>query len=91
MHNRHAWTEKTADGLKREIRVIKNGGAWRFQAKTEGEEKWIYYDEPLEPDLRSFRDILFRKYQRRRAAYEDVVWADRALSRHQGLKSDGDE
>jgi hypothetical protein len=91
MHNRHAWTEKTEDGLKREIRVIKNGGAWRFQAKIEGEEKWTYYEEPLESDLRAFREILFRKYQRRRAAYEDVVWADRALSRYTSLKSDEDE
>jgi hypothetical protein len=31
--------------------------------------------------LEEFRDVLFRKYQRRRAAYEDVAWADRELAR----------
>jgi hypothetical protein len=31
--------------------------------------------------LGEFRDVLFRKYQRRRAAYEDVAWADRELAR----------
>jgi hypothetical protein len=32
-------------------------------------------------DLEEFREILFRKYQRRRAAYEDVLWADQELVR----------
>jgi hypothetical protein len=31
--------------------------------------------------LEAFREILFRKYQRRRAAYEDVQWAERELAR----------
>lgn len=87
MHNRHAWTEQLNDGVKREIRVIKRGAAWRFQSKRTDEERWMYYDEPLLEDLVEFREVLFRKYQRRRAAYEDVRWADRELAqrkeRHQ--------
>jgi hypothetical protein len=81
MHNRHAWVVRTDDGLKREIRVIKSGGSWRFQSKRTDEAFWTYYDEPPVADLEEFRDVLYRKYQRRRAAYEDVVWADRELVR----------
>src|SRR3981081_1033546 len=81
MHNRHAWTERIVDGIKREIRVIKNGGAWRVQSKRTDQENWVYYDEPELPDLIEFRDLLFRKYQRRRASYEDVLWADKELAR----------
>jgi hypothetical protein len=81
MHNRHAWTERTAEGIRREIRVIKHGGTWRFQSKRGDRERWQYYDEPMLEDLQSFRVILFRKYQRRRAAFEDVQWADRELAR----------
>jgi hypothetical protein len=81
MHNRHAWVVRTDDGLKREIRVIKTGGSWRFQSKCADEERWTYYDEPPVADLEDFRDVLYRKYQRRRAAYEDVVWADKELVR----------
>ena len=81
MHNKHAWVERAEDGVKREIRVIKNGGSWRFQSKRADEERGVYYDEPELPDLIEFRDILFRKYQRRRAAYEDVQWADKELER----------
>jgi hypothetical protein len=81
MHNRHAWVHKTEEGVKREIRVIKHGGEWRFQSKRADEPEWIYYCEPPAADLEEFRDVLFRKYQRRRAAYEDVVWADRQLAK----------
>ncbi|HZC36339.1 MAG TPA: hypothetical protein VE242_12025 [Chthoniobacterales bacterium] len=81
MHNRHAWVQKTDEGIKREVRVIKHGGEWRFQSKREDQEEWVYYREPLLTDLAEFRDILFRKYQRRRAAYEDVIWADRELAK----------
>jgi hypothetical protein len=81
MHNRHAWIVRTDAGLKREVRVIKAAGSWRFQSKRADEERWTYYDEPPVADLEEFREILFRKYQRRRAAYEDVLWADRELAR----------
>jgi hypothetical protein len=81
MHNKHAWIVRTEEGLKREIRVIKAGGSWRFQAKRSDQVGWSYFDEPPLEDLEEFREILFRKYQRRRAAYEDVQWAERELAR----------
>jgi hypothetical protein len=81
MHNKHAWIVRTEEGLKREVRVIKAGGSWRFQAKRSDQVCWSYFDEPPLEDLEEFREILFRKYQRRRAAYEDVQWAERELAR----------
>jgi hypothetical protein len=81
MRNRHAWNERTADGVKREIRVVKQGGSWRFQSKWGNQDQWEYFEEPGLEDLRTFREVLFRKYQRRRASFEDVEWADRELAR----------
>jgi hypothetical protein len=81
MHNRHAWVERNEDGTKREVRVVKSGGAWRFQAKGSEDETWTYYDEPALPDLEEFHAVLQRKYQRRRASHEDVIWAERELTR----------
>jgi len=71
---------KTDEGMKREVRVIKHG-EWRFQSKRADEQEWVYYREPMPADLEEFRDVLFRKYQRRRAAYEDVAWAERELAK----------
>ena len=81
MHNRHAWTDRTGEGIKREVRVIKRGGSWRFQSKREDQDGWEHYDEPMLEDLQSFKEVLFRKYQRRRASFEDVQWAERELVR----------
>jgi len=85
MHNRHAWIQRNAEGMKREVRVVKRGGTWRFQAKSAGQEQWTYYDEAPLDDLAEFREILLRKYQRRRASYEDVLWAEREMARLKAL------
>ena len=72
MRSQHIWTEKDADGRKREVRVTKFGGEWRFQAKYADEPEWTYYDRPLLEDILTLKDIIFRKYQRRRASAEDL-------------------
>jgi hypothetical protein len=79
MRSQHIWTEKDGDGRKREVRVTKFGGVWRFQAKHADEERWTYYDQPLAEDLRTLRDIIFRKYQRRRASAEDLASVEKLL------------
>lgn len=79
MRSQHVWTEKDDEGRKREVRVTKFGGRWRFQAKFADEDHWNYYDRPLRPDLLELRDVIFRKYQRRRASAEDVASVDEML------------
>jgi hypothetical protein len=73
MHNKHVWTERTEEGEKREVRAVKFGGIWRIQSKLASEDDWTYHEPALLPDLIALHDVLCRKYQRRRAAYEDVV------------------
>jgi hypothetical protein len=84
MRSQHIWTEKDADGRKREVRVTKFGGAWRFQAKESDEPAWTYYDRPLLDDLLTLKDIVFRKYQRRRAAVEDLESIEKLLRQYAG-------
>lgn len=79
MRSQHIWKEKDGDGRKREIRVTKFGGAWRFQAKFTDDSDWLYYERPLQEDIVALRDIVFRKYQRRRASAEDVASIDEML------------
>ena len=82
MRSQHIWKEKDPEGRKREVRVTKFGGVWRFQAKYADELDWTYYDRPLLDDLRELRDIVFRKYQRRRASAEDVASIEKLLSQY---------
>jgi len=82
MRSQHIWKEKDPDGRKREVRVTKFGGVWRFQAKYEDELDWTYYERPPLDDLRELKDIVFRKYQRRRASAEDVASIEKLLSQY---------
>jgi hypothetical protein len=79
MPSQHIWTDKDQDGRKREVRATKFGGAWRFQAKTAGDLDWTHYDHPLLEDLLTLKDLLIRKYQRRRASIEDVASIDKLI------------
>ena len=72
MRSQHIWTERDEHGSKREVRATRFGGRWRLQAKTAGDLDWTYYERPLLAGLLALKDILFRKYQRRRASSEDV-------------------
>ena len=92
MRSQHIWTERDDEGRKREIRVTKFGGEWRFQAKYADELTWTYYERPLPNDLLTLKDILFRKYQRRRASAEDVQAIEKMIREQvfQGEDGEGD-
>ena len=79
MPSQHIWTEKDQHGKKREVRATKFGGAWRLQSKVSGETEWIYYDSPPLQDLLHLKEIIARKYQRRRASIEDVVSVNKLI------------
>ena len=80
MRSQHIWTERNEDGTKREVRATRFGGRWRLQAKTVGDLDWTYYERPLLADLLALKDILFRKYQRRRASSEDVASVEKLIA-----------
>jgi hypothetical protein len=84
MRSQHIWTEKDADGCKREVRATKFGGVWRLQSKTAGDLEWTYYDVPLLGDLLMLKEIVFRKYQRRRASAEDVAAIEKLIKERTG-------
>ena len=83
MRSQHIWTERDAEGRKREVRVTKFGGVWRFQAKYTDEPEWTYFERPLLDDLQALKDIVFRKYQRRRASAEDVASIEKLLHQYE--------
>ena len=84
MPSQHIWTDRNPDGKRREVRATKFGDAWRFQAKTAGDLEWTYYEQPLLEDLLALKEILTRKYQRRRASIEDVASIEKLIQRQRG-------
>ena len=86
MPSQHIWTDRNQDGRKREVRATKFGGAWRFHAKDAGDLDWTYYDRPLLEDLLTLKEILVRKYQRRRASVEDVASIETLIQEQHGYQ-----
>ena len=80
MRSQHIWTEKDEEGRKREVRATKFGGKWKLQAKIAGEADWTYYEQPLMEDMLKLKEIIGRKYQRRRASADDVASVDKLLA-----------
>jgi len=80
MRSQHIWTRRDEQGIKREVRATRFGGRWRLQAKTAGDLNWTYYERPLLEDLLALKQILVRKYQRRRASNEDVASVEKLIA-----------
>ena len=83
MPSQHIWTEKDDEGRKREVRAAKFGGIWRLQSKASDEAQWTYHDPPLLDDLSKLKEIIARKYQRRRASADDVASLDKLIGEQQ--------
>jgi len=86
MRSQHIWTDKDQEGKKREVRATKFGGAWRLQARVAGDPSWTYYDQPLLEDLLALKEILVRKYHRRRASIEDVSSIEKLIEEQRALE-----
>jgi hypothetical protein len=91
MRNVHVWKTVGEDGEKREARAERFGGKWRFQAKRRSEAVWTYYDTPSLEDLEELRDILWRKYQRKRLPWDDVASIDKMLEERRPASSETGE
>jgi hypothetical protein len=91
MRNVHVWKTVGDDGEKREARAERFGGKWRFQSKRRSEAVWTYYDTPSLEDLEALRDILWRKYQRKRLPWDDVASLDKMLEDHRPSSLDTPE
>lgn len=91
MRNIHVWKAVGEDGRKREVRADKFGGRWRFRALAKGDESWTHYDTPLMEDLVELRDVLWRKYQRKRLAWDDVAALDQMIRDRGGVPGEQPE
>ena len=87
MRSQHIWTQRDEQGSKREVRATRFGGRWRLQAKTAGDPDWTYYERPLLEDLLALKEILVRKYHRRRASSEDVASLERLIADQMAAES----
>ena len=87
MRNTHVWKTTSPEGEKREVRAERFGKQWKFQSKLKSDSQWTYHSAPSAEDLEELRDILWRKYQRKRLPWDDVASIDAMLK---ALRPDDD-
>jgi hypothetical protein len=83
MPSQHIWTEKDRHDRKREVRATKFGGVWRFQSKFVDDGRWNYHNFLALVDLLKLKEIVARKYRRRRATADDVASIEKLIRNHE--------
>ena len=83
---RHQWREDGEEGL-RYFRAVHHGGRWTISSRLKDEEEWTPH-HPIEPDLwRTLRELLWRKYQRKRCPGKQIEQLDKIIE--DGAGEDG--
>lgn len=73
----HDWRDRCESGENRFWRATKHGGRWEFMSRLQhSEEGWTKHENMKIDKLKTFREVLFNKYQRRRVPWEDVLKID---------------
>ena len=86
-NQRPEWKERDEDGNWINYRAIHHGSDWRiiWSYKVGRSEEVVWHDvEEITTEMwQTLRDILWRKYQRRRVPFEIVEAIDKLLEREQ--------
>lgn len=74
----HEWRERTEEGV-RYNRANYHAGRWTFLTTLKTDPDWTTVDPVPEAMWRELRDILWRKYQRKRCPWKYIEDIDKIL------------
>lgn len=81
---RHEWREDTEEGV-RLYKAVFFAREWRFATAMKGSRRdrpeWEDIEEVTEELWEKLRDVLFRKYQRKRCSWKLIESVDKKLGR----------
>ena len=76
----HDWRTRSETGENLLWRATKHGSRWEFMSRLQrSEEGWTNHEKMDIDELKTFREVLFNKYQRRRIPWEDVLKIDNMI------------
>lgn len=76
----HEWHERCEEtGRRRYIRAYWNSREWRFATLEPGADDWARVEQPSAGLFVALRDVLWRKYQRKRIPFKFVERVDAIL------------
>ncbi len=75
---RHEWRERDEEGVCY-FKAEHHAGRWTFATLRKGDDDWTPVEVPEESLWRTLRDLLWRKYQRKRCPWRLVEGVDKHL------------
>jgi hypothetical protein len=80
----HEWRETDEEGQLRYVRAAWDSRSWVFTYTTKAMDAWVDLEKPTIADYESLRDVLWRKYQRKRLSWKFVEDLDKFLVKLKG-------
>ena len=81
----HEWRDRDEENRVRIVRAEWDGRQWNFRVTLKTEPDWHVIEKPTLDMLEALRDVLWRKYQRRRVPFKFVQRVD-AILEDMGVK-----
>lgn len=73
---KHEWRENTDEGETRLVSASRHGGKWQLKSRLKSEPDWTEFPAISLEDLETLREVLLKKYRRRRVPHEQVLEID---------------
>lgn len=80
----HEWRERDDEGVLHFIRAEWNAREWEFFTTTKADPDWYPIEKPSLENYESLRDVLWRKYQRKRLSWKFITDLDEKLDLMRG-------
>lgn len=80
----HEWRERQEDGRVRIVRAQWDTRKWSFTETFKDADTWSKVAAPTIEDYESLRDVLWRKYQRKRTPWRFIEDLDKLLEEMRG-------
>ncbi|MDB2673912.1 hypothetical protein N9Y81_03065 [Akkermansiaceae bacterium] len=77
---RHQWRGEDGEEI-RFWRANYHGGRFELYTKTDDDDRWEKLDPPSKEVWEALRDVLWRKYQRKRCAWNLIAKVDKILGK----------
>ncbi len=87
----HEWHEQIDSRTKRYIRGYWDSRSWRFSILDKELQAWVPVDNPSLELWQSLRDVIWRKYQRKRLPFKYVERLDALIVEMGGTVAEEEE
>ncbi|MDA7651720.1 hypothetical protein N8601_01800, partial [Akkermansiaceae bacterium] len=77
---KHQWRGEDGDEI-RYWRANYHGGRFELYTKTDEDDRWGKLDPPSKENWEALRDVLWRKYQRKRCSWNLIAKVDKMLGK----------